>query len=355
MRRVVITLLALAMLGAPQPVLANKDDSPLKGEVSLELQSDWAFRSDDRNEERTDTFATVETKLSLRMGPGLTLKSLLVFEPALDPGPGEDRFFGDMGVFAEELYGEYERGDFTFRFGKFGQKFGIAWDVAPGIWGGDFADYELNEQIGIAAEYRFGGTDLGKHGITVGTFFTDTTVLSDSLINSRGRTRKSDGGPGNTEDFSSLTLVLEGSEIPALPGIGYHLAYLYRDSDAPGETAETGFAAGLTHAFKQGETKITSLLEWARLYDHESAPGQDADFLSAAVEFSRGAWSLVASWTGRWTDAPGAGRQDDHFTEISSGYEFVSGIKISAGWRHIEESGITTDTLGVFFEYGFKI
>jgi hypothetical protein len=297
----------------------------------------------------------VDAEFSLRLAPGFELKSLLVFESVLDPGPGEDRFFSDMGIFAETLYGEVELDDFTFRFGKFGQKFGIAWDVAPGIWGGDFADYELDEKIGIAAEYRFGGKQTGKHSITAGTFFTDTTILSDSLFTRRGRTRKSEGGPGNTEDFSSFAIAIEGSEIPAFAGIGYHLAYMYRDSDAPGETSETGFAAGLTHKFKVDKTGVETLVEWARLFDHEGVPGTDVDFLSAAVEVTRGPWSLIAAWTGRRTSASGAGDVDDHFTELSLGYSFENGIKISGGWRHIEESHVTTDTLGVLIGYDFKI
>ena len=288
MRLAAVFLLALAMLGAPVPALAEEYEQPFKAEISLEFQSDWAFRSDDKDEERIDSFVTVDGEFSLRLAPGLEIKALLVFEPVLDPGPGEDRFFGDMGIFAETLYGEYERGDFVFRFGKFGQKFGIAWDVAPGIWGGDFADYELDEQIGVAAEVRFGGKRSGKHAITAGSFFTDTTVLSDSLFTSRGRVRKSDGGPGNTEDFSSFAVALEGSEIPGLEGLEYHLAYMYRDSDAPGETSESGVAAGMTHKFKTGETEIASLIEWARLNDHEGVPGTDTDFLSAALELTRG-------------------------------------------------------------------
>ncbi len=44
-----------------------------------------------------------------------------------------------------------------------------------------------------------------------------------------------------------------------------------------------------------------------------------------------------------------------HFTELSLGYSFENGITISGGWRRIEESGITTETLGVLAGFDFKI
>src|SRR3546814_21075551 len=96
----------------------------------------------------------------------------------------------------------------------------MAWDVAPGIWGTDLAeDYELAEQIGVAGDLRFGGEGVGKHALTLGTFFADTTFLSRSAFTDRGRTRLSDGGAGNPEDFSPFPVALEGTALPTLPAL----------------------------------------------------------------------------------------------------------------------------------------
>src|SRR3546814_10831198 len=121
--------------------------------------SDWSSdvcSSDLRN----DAYVEIETALEAAITDAFSAKTLLVLEPVRDPDPGDDRFFfEDHGLYAEDLFGEYDAvGRFAVRAGKFGQKFGIAWDVAPGIWGTDLAeDYELAEQIGFPGVLRFRG------------------------------------------------------------------------------------------------------------------------------------------------------------------------------------------------------
>ncbi|MDX1482957.1 MAG: hypothetical protein R3229_00630 [Alphaproteobacteria bacterium] len=346
---------AVIIAGTIVPAQAEQKPDPISATVTLELQNDWNFKSDDPAEERNDTFATIEAAITATLAPRIALKSLFVFEPVLDPGPGEDRFFEDLGLYVEEVYGTYDDGALVLRIGKFGQKFGIAWDRTPGIWGGDLADYEISEQIGIAAELRIGDRQSGTHSLTFGTFFADTTALSDSAFASRGRLRKSDGGAGNTEDFSSFSIAVDGAEVPSLPGFAYHLGYLYRDSEGSGEHAETGFAIGVTQEFALAPMTLALLLEWARLADFKGTAQTDAEFLTTAAEMRRGPWSLVLSWTGQETRAPGTGDNDDSQTEISLGYTFENKVKLSGGWRHLDTAGIVTETLGLFLEYEFGL
>jgi hypothetical protein len=355
MRPAALLLAANMMQAGPCTAAAEEDTSPFAGNISLELQSDWTFHSQDPDEKLLDTFATIEAEFSLTLAPGLNVITLLDFEPVSDPEPGEDRLFGDMGLYAEALYGEFDSEVFALRIGKFGQKFGIAWDVAPGIWGADFADYELDEQMGIAGELRVNAKRGGKHSLTLGSFFTDTTILSDSAITRRGRTRKSDGGPGNTEDFSSFSIALEGGHIASFRRFGYHVAFVRRDANGPDERDEIGYAAAATFGFEFGEIEILPLVEWARLQNQDGAPGVDTNFLTIAAELKHGPWSLALVWTGRRTSASGQADQHDRFAESSLGYGFENGIKISTGWRHTNEADITADTLGVLIEYQFDI
>src|SRR3546814_13651887 len=81
-------------------------------------------------------------------------------------------------------------------------------------------DYEWAEQTGVAGDLRFGGEGVGKHALTLGTFFAETTFLSRSAFTDRGRTRLSEGGAGNQEDFSAFAVALAGPAIPTLPDIG---------------------------------------------------------------------------------------------------------------------------------------
>jgi hypothetical protein len=352
------TAMAFAILCQAEYSVVSAADKkgPIEAKIAVEIEHDWTTHSDDPDAEVHDTSATFEVGLAARLAEELTLKSLLEFEEVKDPGPGEDRFFKDHGLYAEELFVEFETGLFAFRAGKFGQKFGIAWDAAPGIWGTDFAeDYEIAEQIGVAVDFNFGGKEMGKHVITAGTFFADTTVLSESLFTNRGRTRKSDGGAGNTEDFSSFSIALEGKEIPALPGVMYHLAYLSRHSDAPGETDETGLVAGSSIAFKLGAVEVTPLVEIASLRDAGGAPGVDATYLTTSVAFVHGPWSFALSRTGRNIDESGMPDIDDSLFQASLGYAFENGISVAVGWRRTEEEGIDSDTVGILIGKEFSI
>ncbi|MQA67084.1 MAG: hypothetical protein GEU76_14480 [Alphaproteobacteria bacterium] len=322
------------------------------GKSCSSFRTTGAIRSDDPANERNDMFLTIEAAIEARLAPPLTLRSQVTFEPVRGAEPGRDRFFGDQGAYIEQLYLEYTRGSFTFRGGKFGQKLGVAWDAAPGIWSTDFAeDYELGEQIGIAADFNFGSEAMGRHVVTVGTFFADTTVLSESAFTNRGRTRRTDGGAGNTEDFSNVSISLEGGDIPALPGASYHLAYTNRDSDAAGETTESGVAGALRYAFKLGAVGVEPLVEYATFVDRDGVPGTDVDYLTTAVRFTCGKWNVALSRTGRRTRTEGALEADDSLAQATLGYAFESGINANAGYRHAEESGITTETLGFLVDY----
>lgn len=238
------------------------------------------------------------------------------------------------------------------RGGKFTQTFGIAWDTAPGIWGTDFAeDYELSEQIGIAADAGFGSATAGRHTVTMGTFFADTTVLSESAVANRGRTRRTDGGAGNTENFSSYALALEGSEIAALPGFGYHLAYASRGTGQPGETRETGFAAALSYAAMIDGIDVAPLVEWVRFNDRDGTPGTDVTYLTTGIGLTWGKWNLALSRTAREQEAAGGSDSDDNLAQISAGYAFDNGIGFNIGYRHSKESGRATDTYGFLVDY----
>ncbi|HSR55857.1 MAG TPA: hypothetical protein VLN73_06425, partial [Alphaproteobacteria bacterium] len=120
---------------APATAQPAGNEGPVKAEIAVELEHDWTTHSDDPDAEIHDTYATIEAGVGVTITEGLSLNSLFVFEPVQDPAPGDDRFFDDHGLYVEELFGEYDGGMFAIRAGKFGQKFGIAWDAAPGIWG----------------------------------------------------------------------------------------------------------------------------------------------------------------------------------------------------------------------------
>ena len=61
----------------------------IHGEILFELQNDWTFHSEDKDNERSDLYFTIEPSLSFGFTEELSLEAGLVLEPVFDPGrPG---------------------------------------------------------------------------------------------------------------------------------------------------------------------------------------------------------------------------------------------------------------------------
>ena len=86
------------------------------------------------------------------------------------------------GQLVNQLYMSVHLGPVTVYGGKIHPRFGFAWDIAPGLYGTDFAeDYELVEQLGVGAVWRL-PVDYGRHDLSAEWFRSDTSVLTRSLF-----------------------------------------------------------------------------------------------------------------------------------------------------------------------------
>ncbi|MFQ5466945.1 MAG: hypothetical protein ACE5DS_02310, partial [Kiloniellaceae bacterium] len=203
-----VSLVAVLSFGAPRA-----DAEPrVTGEVVFEVQNDWTYDSEDPNNELNDLFTTTEPDINFYATDGIYLNAHLTLEPVLDPEPRDDRFFEDHGLFVEALSLNLERGRFHVFGGKFGPNFSIAFDAAPGIYGTDISedDIEISEQLGVGGDVLFGSERVGTHALSASVFFADTTALSESAFENRGRVNVRDGGPSNTGDLSSFAVGLDG-------------------------------------------------------------------------------------------------------------------------------------------------
>ena len=120
------------------PARADDDDAKpegprsypyLKGEIEIKFQHDNVFNADDPDAELTDTFNKTEAEIEAHFNRYFSLHGAFVFEPVLDPGPGDDRFFDDEGLFIEQLYGQIDLAPVSIFAGKFNPAFGKAWDT----------------------------------------------------------------------------------------------------------------------------------------------------------------------------------------------------------------------------------
>ncbi|MEM9123033.1 MAG: hypothetical protein AAGB03_06890 [Pseudomonadota bacterium] len=326
-------------------------------EIPIEIESDTVFDSDDDDAEFTDTYATIEPEIVLSFNEIVSLNAGLVFEPVEggeDPDPGEDIFFENHGLYAEQLFLEIAPGDFSLIAGKYNPSFGVAWDLAPGIYGVDFAeDYELTERIGLAGSVSFGGEASGEHTLTVSSFFADTTGLTESLFQDRPTVDKDDGGPSNTEDLSSFAVTLIGEDVPFLGGFGYALSFATQDQ---GETAadtddETGFAVALFGGLDLTESlSVEPVIEYAS-FDGFGGTDTDADYITAGLAFLTGPWNLSLAYTDRSIEENGGSDFDDTLFAASAGYEFESGLTFDLGYKLEDAEDVESQVFGVLFTY----
>lgn len=327
----------------------------VSGEIAIEIQNDWTYDSDDRDAELNDLFTTTEPVLVAHFTPNLLVFVHGVLEPVLGPDPSDDRFFEDHGLFVEDLYLQFEYEPFTIRGGKITPNFGLAWNLAPGVYGTDFAEgtYEFSERIGFGGDITCRDETLGEHVFSASVFFLDTSILAKSVFNRRDDVEFSDGGVSNTEDPSSFALGLDGA-IPALPNFEYHVAGIHQEGGRGDSADENGFVVGGVYAKTVGEVEVLPFVEYVYFDNADGVDGADRHLLTTSLQLVWKNWNLALSRTSRNTDVAGASDADDELNQISIGYEFEFGLAVDVGWRIAEEDDIDSEILGILFAYNLS-
>lgn len=358
---------AVLAVGISAPGVSDADEASyprLDIEVDVEIEFQGQVDSDEA--ETNELLTTTEPYLALHLFEGFSIESGLVIEPVGDLGPGEDRFFGETGLFAEQLYLKYDGGSYTAFGGKFNPTFGIAWDITPGIFGTEVAEefYEQVERIGFGGSIVFGGKDgiggdgFGTHVLTGQTFFADTSFLSQSAFVSRGDVDVEDGGPGNTEDLESFSLTLDGSDLPGVPfDLGYHLGIL-RNAEGVTETnAEWGFAAGVYASLEVAEEyKLEPIVEYVR-FQNDDGLDRDQNIITVGAALLHGGFNYALAVTHVATSPDSPGVEDIDFTQFqaTAGYSFDFGLDADIGYKftneQIDDEGVDAHFIGVLLHY----
>lgn len=353
---------------APPALPAAGTYPMLTGEIEIELQHDRITRAPSGAKRYNNTYTDTEANLGLFLGPELSVQSTLHLEPVKDPsGSG---VFKSEGLYLEQLFVDYDAGPFTVFAGKLNPRFGTAWDLAPGVYGTDFAeDYEFTEGIGLGASAKLETLSYGTHELGMALFFFDNTFLSnaaftrprfgDPFTARPGRLRHQDGGPGNTRAPESFTVTLDGDTIASLPNFAYHLGYA---RFAKGETEardQTAFVAGARYKIDLGEgLSLTPMGEYARFWDAGGQPGT-VSYTTLAGELAWRQWSASGVVTWRDNDLPldedgGGGRFTDRLITFSVGYQLDLGLGVAVGWKRERIERQETDSFGVLLTYAWS-
>lgn len=350
-----IVMAPAAVVAADMSVKAPKKAEPevfypfIKGSLDNELHGDVTFSSDDPDSEIADVYLKSTLSMEFGLAPFLSVFSDLKFEPVKDPTPGEDRYFGDHGIYAETLFAQVTVGDATLQGGKIHPTFGTAWDTAPGVYGTDFAeDYEITEMIGPQIAYAFKTVNAGTHTVTAATFFADTTFLSDSLGTSRGRTVLADAGPANTESLNSFTVTVDGTDIPALPGFAYNVGYRHLAAGTGDVADENGGVAGFSKEFMPfAGGAVATLIGEVAYIANWAATADDRLYATTGVSFVNGPWHAELSGSLRNIYLDAGGTQNDYLVQVSGGRNLPYGFDLSIGYKMVREDSVDSHTIGL--------
>ncbi len=347
---------AILLASAPHAAIAADASPSISGEISFELQNDWNYASDDRENLNNNLSPTVEPSVTFQLSPRWSVFAHAVMEPVGDATKFENRAFEDIGLYMEDLYVEFSGDQVGAKAGKLNPGFGVAWDRAAGLYGTDLAeDYETSERIGIVGDWRLANGEYGSHTLSAATFFADTTFLSQSALRGRGDNRKEDGGLSNTESFESFVFALNGEKMPSLGNLGYHLSFRHQ-AEGEGNTADEQSiaAAGFSKFDLGGDVTFEPLFEAVHQTDQGGTAGTDRLYLTLSGQIGWKGWNVAASWTDRETDTAAATATTDAHFQLSAGYAFDFGLSIDVGWKTSEDGGIETRTLGAVAAYAIE-
>ena len=346
-----------ALLATATVTAAEGIDAPgFSGEISIEIQNDYAFDSDDPGEERNELGTLTEPNLFFHATENFYLNAGLTIEAVQDAQPGDDRFFDDHGVFVEVLTANAEFGGLHLYGGKFGPNFSIAFDAAAGLFSTEISedDIELTEFVGFGGAYTVGDLPVGSITGSASIFTQDTSRLADSWITRRERTREADGGPGNTGGLESFALAIDGEDLPVSGNLRYHVGYAHLSSDTTED--EDRFAIGAEWGLAvSDDVTVTPLVEYVYFDNAGGTDGEERDYLTGSLLVEYGNWNAALAYTNRDTSAaPGAQDADDYQFQVSAGYAFEIGLALDVGYKINETANVDTSTLGALLAYSYE-
>lgn len=346
MKRILVAISAAT--GICSPAQADEQSYPkISGELSIEIENDWTYSSDDAAVEFYNLYPTVILGTTVEFTPTISLNFEATAEPVEDTT--EDSVFKDVGGYINIITANYDTDRFSVYAGKFTANFGVAWDIAPGIYGVDLnEDYELSEMIGFGGGINFNAA--GSHTISASTFFQDTGILSKSIGNQRGPLELSDGGPANTDDLSSYVVALDG-EFENLAGFRYNIGFSSLSAGEGGNDRQYGYVVGAEYAFGIGEEIVISpMAEFAYFNNAGGLKNDTAKYLTTGIALNYENWIVSTTYQRRDTETAGIDLDDTVF-DVRAGYVFDMGLGVAAAWRLAEEGTTDSKALGLLLSY----
>ncbi len=337
-------------------------------------------------EEEREEVDEVHTHSHLEVGYNLNKKISLLTDIKIEGESGghshgteaargpEDRFFGDHKLFVNKLILSYlTESNFTLYGGKFSPSVGFDYHSFPGIWGYQKTEeYAITERLGYGVILKQNYEDFGTHRLNVSTFFKDTTSLSNSTINDRGKTKKSDGGVSNTQDFSSYAISLEGKNFFSLTnnfldGLSYKIGHA-KQAKAVKNLGVKAANVSLTNDEKRSSISIAHksliapsfsmrlITEYMKIENYTGEELHDRSYMTTGIDLVYKKINLGGTYTQETNEAAEEDEAiDDKVYQVSLGYLVNNNLHLHIGYKKADEENEIKHTVGAMIGYYFDL
>ena len=351
---------------AATPTFAAECQAPcLSFGLTAKLKSEGVFSANPSFDTGRDTGPSVELELGLALTDQLSFGGVIIGESVIDRAPGENRAFGDLGVYVGELQIAYTSDHLRLRFGKFDPQFGLGSAMLEGQYTTALSDaYDTDERLGVEAVYVLPGTRLSQ-SLTASVFTTDRSIMSRSLGVDRGQASLDDGGAGNVRGLGSVVAfydICSGAETESCftdGDIGGRIGVRYQKPGQPTEAqiedeilpqAEFAYLGAVTKRVAiSKDTDLRLLGELAYLRNFEGSE-EDAIIGTVSAALDAGPVSYTATYSkqkNRSADGPDFAEE---VVALGARYKFgpaTSGLErnwmLDVGYRHATRSDGTHD------------
>ncbi len=342
------------------------------GHLDIKIHLDDVFEADESDEEISEAYTHSHFETGYRFGNGFAINANIELEGEAaghshggdgNEANGNNRFFDDHELIVRDLNVTYDNETFGVIAGKFTPVIGFDYHLFPGVYGyQSIEEYAVREKIGVGGNLKLNAGDFGRHRLDVSTFFADTTFLSDSLLDERNRTDKSDGGVSNTEDFSSFAISVGGGDFYSLDnniveGISYRFGFAHQGAGEGDEEDETRYSASLQYEHDFTADLKGRLIGEIMHIDHlNGEKPHDRTYFTSGLELTWKQWNFGTTWTHINNRNPEEADEaiDGDIFQASVGYTFDIGIGLGIGYRMQDEEGEEKHRIGALISYAYE-
>lgn len=305
----------------------DETNSRFVWEGQIEIGYESVFDSTVAANEGDVAYATGELVGEFALSENLAIFGGLTFEEVEDPAGATG-----YGFYIHELGLQFGAGNTIFQIGKVAPVFGTAWDGAAGFYATALAeDYELGESLGGLADVEFSDGSV----LSLGVFFTDNSVLSESAGFNRTRNTTAAGGAANTGKLNNVSI----QWAKEVGNTRFNLGVRSLHAGTGDVKNETGIVAGIGHSF-DGALDL-----YAEVASFEGFGGSADDATYVTLNAAYGLGDLTISGTYARRDITSAGVTN--LASIGADYEFRNGMTIGGAFAWVDDAGVKDKLFGV--------